>query len=124
MGKIIIVIAVVFYALLVSYSIAQAHNHEAQRFFSALPEVPLMAKMVEDENLAVSFDSPQGRVVEVGGLAQTDAQAVRQFYGTVLPQLGWSTRGRGYVRGNEALILDIRTIEGEVFVKITVSPLS
>lgn len=93
-------------------------------FFAAIQDMPIMQGLRELTDQTVTFDKPQGRIVEA--VAQIDSlseEAVRQYYAQTLPQLGWETlEEQKYVRGNEHLSLTFEQVEDERFLRITLTP--
>ncbi|MCB1557021.1 MAG: hypothetical protein KDJ15_06885 [Alphaproteobacteria bacterium] len=65
---------------------------QAPTFFAMLPDVPLMTGLTELPGAALTFDKPEGRIVESAAEGSAEALspiAVRLFYDRTLPQLGW-----------------------------------
>lgn len=78
-------------------------------------------RTVADSGLV--FDKPEGRIVEAQARGRVTRAAVRSFYGSTLPQLGWKTAGRGtWRREAEALMLDFAGRDGDLTVAFTLSP--
>ena len=96
---------------------------EAQRFVGGLDELPLAPGLTESAG-GVIFDKPGGRIVEVDATgAAGDAAAVRRFYRSVLPAFGWSAAGDlEFVRGEEALAIEIGERNGILNVHFSISP--
>ncbi|MGH1374892.1 MAG: hypothetical protein ACRBCK_00980 [Alphaproteobacteria bacterium] len=96
----------------------------APQFFSVLKDVPLMTGLSELPDRAVSFDKPEGQIVEVvaqmGVLSQDELIA---FYDVALPQFGWSKTTQGvFFRRNEFLEISFEQIGGQEIVKVMVRP--
>lgn len=78
----------------------------ADRFFAAIEDLPVMPGLEQVPGAGVSFDKPQGRIVEAAASGDVSPEAVRAFYSAVLPQLGWDSAGEGrYLRDGERLVL-------------------
>ncbi len=96
----------------------------SQAFFVSIPDLPLMPGMVELEELTMSFDKPEGRIIEsvvdVGLITIDDIMA---YYKRSLPQLGWERLSEGaYVRQNEVLSLRFDFIDGQNYMRVMVRP--
>ena len=78
----------------------------AERFFAGIEDLPVMPGLEQMRDAGVSFDKPEGRIVEVAASGKVSRRAVVEFYRAVLPQLGWRAAGRGrYRREGEHLNL-------------------
>lgn len=78
----------------------------ADAFFSVIDDLPLMPGFTENPNAAVTFETASGRIVEAAARGAAAPTEVRAFYGSLLPQLGWSPVALGqYQRDGEALRL-------------------
>jgi len=83
-------------------------------YLAAVADLPLPPGLTEDVDAGVSFDKPEGRIVEAlarGAVAKTDVAA---FYRAALPGLGWKPladdqAGSQWQRGGEILSVDIVT---------------
>jgi hypothetical protein len=107
----------------VALGVTVAWAEGAQRFVGGLDELPL-APGLEESPGAVVFDKPGGRIVEADATgAAGDADAVRRFYRSVLPAFGWAAAGDlDFVRGEEALRIEIAERNGTLNVHFSVSP--
>lgn len=95
-------------------------------FVSVIPDLPLMAGLVEDPVDAVVFETSSGRIAQAQASGAGDRRAVLDFYAATLPQLGWDleTRGR-YRREGEVLSLEItkdEAVSGRFFVHFRLAP--
>ena len=80
-------------------------------YLAAVADLPLPVGLVEDVDAGISFDKPEGRIVEAlarGAIAKTDVAA---FYRAALPGLGWKPLADGrtgsrWQRGSEVLSVD------------------
>ena len=78
----------------------------AERFFAGIEDLPVMPGLEQMQGAGVSFDKPEGRIVEVAARGKVSRRAVVEFYRAVLPQLGWRAAGEGrYRREGEHLNL-------------------
>ncbi len=59
-------------------------------FVPGVDDLPLMPGLAAMTGQSVVFDAPGGRVVEAWAEGSVTAAAVRSFYGSTLPQLGWT----------------------------------
>lgn len=94
-------------------------------FLSNLEDVPLMPGLAERKDLAVSFDKPEGRIVEAYAEGRVAAAEVARFYAATLPQLGWRAEGNNrYAREGEELSLRVTAAQSTVTVQFALSPRS
>jgi hypothetical protein len=92
-------------------------------FLSNLDDIPLMAGLTERKDLAVSFDKPEGRIVEAQAEGRLSADAVTKFYAATLPQLGWRLQGaNNFMRESEELRLTVATVNQRLIVRFALSP--
>ena len=79
----------------------------ADIFIAGTSDLPLMPGLRALAGDGTVFDAPGGRIVEAwaeGGVAR---ETVLSFYGTTLPQLGWTAAGPGrFRREGEMLLLE------------------
>src|SRR5690348_4153867 len=79
----------------------------ADRFVAGIDDLPLMAGLAPVAGQNVVFDAPGGRVVEAWAQGSVSREAVLSFYGSTLPQLGWTTSAPGlFRRDGETLRLE------------------
>lgn len=88
------------------------------QFFTALDDLPIPAGLTELGE-GFSFETPQGRIVDVIAQGSLSPDAITAFYDSALPALGWGAREAdaqassasiaGYTRGREALTFTIAT---------------
>ncbi len=94
-------------------------------FLSNLDDIPLMPGLTERKDLAVSFDKPEGRIVEAYAEGSLTSAAVSKFYASTLPQLGWRSQGNNrFAREGEELILNFTTAAKKLTVQFSLSPKS
>ncbi len=116
------VVAVMMSVPIISVN-AQSPNMQTQ-YFSSIPDLPLMDGLTELPDETVSFDKPEGRIIEVYAMMELiTRQDVLVFYRGTLPQLGWTPDGQTrFYRKDE--YLDLEFIEGEngIILKFMISP--
>jgi len=77
------------------------------RFVAGIDDLPLMAGLAPVAGQNVVFDAPGGRVVEAWAQGSVTREAVLSFYGSTLPQLGWTVAAPGlFRRDGETLRLE------------------
>lgn len=90
-----------------------------------IEDLPLMSGMLELPDDAVTFDQPGGRILETAAETQANPAAVRGFYASTLPSLGWQLQGASvFVRNNEKLQLDIDSKGGKTIAHFTLTPIT
>ncbi len=94
------------------------------KFFSSMQDIPLVPGLSELPDQTVSFDKPEGRIVEsVAEIETPDAAFVKNAYEDTLPQLGWRRVSDNlYVRERESLTLAFESYEGRNFMRVMVRP--
>lgn len=123
------IISIVVFALLVFALPARAGTNPPQAapsFFSSIQDVPLMNGLEELTDQTVSFDKPEGRIIESVARIQfqsVSAEDVTKFYKTTLPQLGWSPLSENsFEREGEHLRMNFEDFEGDRFLRVMVTP--
>ena len=88
-------------------ALAQSRPPAAQpAFLSVIDDVPLMPGLTERPEAAVTFDKPEGRIVEAEAAGRASRAEVLKFYAASLPQLDWRARGEGrFLRDREELAI-------------------
>jgi hypothetical protein len=95
----------------------------AERFFSAIADLPVMPGLVEVADARMVFDKPGGRIVQVAASGVVSRDDVLRFYTGVLPRLGWTRAADGaFRREGERLSLRMRTGDGALTVQFSLSP--
>ncbi len=95
----------------------------AQGFVAGTEDVPLMPGLAPVAGSALTFDKPQGRIVEAQASGPLARDAVQRFYAATLPQLGWKPAGAdAWRREGEMLRLDFHGSDGALTVGFTLSP--
>lgn len=112
-----------FLAITVFLVIAAGSAWAGGGFVSVYEDLPLPASMTEVPGSALTFDSPDGRIVEADAKGRADKAAVLQFYHTALPQLGWTEDGPGrFHRDQDNLRIDVTGQGPEATAHFTISP--
>jgi hypothetical protein len=101
-------------------------SYAADAFFTDLEELPIMSGLVENQAAAVTFETANGRIIEVEASGTVSAEEVVEFYSETLPQLGWEKVGDiAFQRDQERLTLRITDVgAGRVLVAFSLSPKS
>jgi len=95
----------------------------ADSFVPGTEDVPLMPGLTPVANSSLTFDKPQGRIVEAQASGRLNRAAVQRFYAATLPQLGWKPAGAdAWRREGERLRLDFHGPDGALTVGFTLSP--
>jgi len=94
------------------------------RFFSSLPDIPLMPGMEEIPDYTVAYDKAVGRFIEsVARIDDASTAQVHHYYESSLPHLGWEkVSDQTFMREDEVLQYRIETLEDARYLKITVEP--
>jgi hypothetical protein len=101
-----------------------AHGGRAEQFLAGFEDVPVMPGIEVVGGAGVAFDSPAGRIVEAYASGPVSRDAVRAFYQTSLPQLGWTRTGLlAFQREGESLTIELLGDEpGTVTVRFELGP--
>jgi hypothetical protein len=92
-------------------------------FFSSVEDLPLMSGLRELPGEGLTYDKPEGRIVEAVASGPVSVSAVERFYAETLPQLGWTeATPRSYRRGDEDLVLRLERANGTTVVRISIAP--
>jgi hypothetical protein len=95
----------------------------ADAFVAGTEDVPLMPGLEPVAGSLLTFDKPQGRIVEAQANGAVTRGAVQHFYAATLPQLGWRPAGAdAWRREGEMLRLDYHGPDGALTVGFTLSP--
>jgi hypothetical protein len=98
-------------ALCVVVSLLTATSPEAAwaiEYFSEIADLPIADGLAEQKDKSTVFDAPMGRIVTAYASGKVDADAVRAFYDSALPSLGWEKTGEGsFRRKSETLKIDV-----------------
>jgi hypothetical protein len=94
----------------------------AQQFVPGTEDVPLMRELAPVKGSDIVFDKPEGRIIEASARGKVTKAAVRSFYASTLPQLGWKVSGESWTRETETLHLDFSGHDGDLWVTFTLLP--
>ncbi|MBI1300603.1 MAG: hypothetical protein GC137_02995 [Alphaproteobacteria bacterium] len=96
---------------------------QTPQFFSSLPDVPIMQGLEEIEAETLSFDKPEGRIIQTKALTDLQPEKIIHFYKQTLPQFGWTAVSEtDFFRKDEYLVFDFSETQEEGIVKITIKP--
>ncbi len=111
----------VFIAVLI---LTVAQESRAEGFLAGFEDVPVMPGLTVIGDAGVAFDSPAGRIVEAYASGKVTREAVRSFYRTALPQLGWVRTGAlDFVRDGENLTLELLGTAAAVTIRFELGPI-
>ena len=92
-------------------------------YSSTIEDLPLMQGMYELPRESLTFDTPQGRIVETTIETSDSKKKVLEFYSQNLPALGWDTKDHmAYVRDDEQLTMEFGHAERGTLVHFTLTP--
>ena len=96
-------------------------------YLAAVADLPLPPGLVEDVDAGISFDKPEGRIVEAVARGVVTPDVVVSFYRTALPGLGWrqladKLSGSRWQRGGEILSVDIVDSGNSLVVRFSIAP--
>lgn len=121
----IVIILGAFVLLPAFYQSGLAQTPAGQtQYFSSIPDLPLMDGLVELPEETLTFDKPEGRIIEVYAVLEgVSREDVLVFYRGTLPQLGWSADGTSrFYRNDEYLDLEFKLGPNGDTLKFMVSP--
>jgi hypothetical protein len=98
----------------------------AAQFVPGIAELPVLAGLTPEPEGPVVFDTPEGRIVTTSLTGAVAENAVRDFYGATLVQLGWRKLAAGHFRREgESLRLRISPLQGNrIRLGIRLAPVS
>jgi hypothetical protein len=123
MKRRLLYICVILFSLgFVPQSLAQTPGTAA--FFTTIQDMPLMPGLRELPEQMVSFDKPEGRIIEtMAAIESGDAESIRAYYESALPELGWARVEDGvFVRQSEMLRMSVEQYQGQGFLRMVISP--
>lgn len=95
----------------------------AEQFLAGLEDVPVMPGIEVVGNAGVAFDSPAGRIVEAYAAGAVTRDAVRSYYRSTLPQLGWTRTGPlVFSREGERLTIELLGQSATLTVRFELGP--
>src|SRR5215472_11632407 len=110
------------FAALIAVVVLGAGSAHAQQFVPGTEDVPLMKELAPVKGTDLVFDKPEGRIIEASARGKVTKAAVRSFYASTLPQLGWKASGESWTRETETLHLDFAGHDGDLWVTFTLLP--
>ena len=118
-----ILLSSLFALALLCQAAMPAAGQEAGRYFTDLPDLPVMPGLAEMPGAGVRFDKPEGRIVEAYARGEAQAEEVLAFYRQALPQLGWTVAGpKRFQREGEVLKLGVEVQGGLVTLRCSLRP--
>ncbi len=119
----ILVMTLVMAAISIAAPNASAQNIPQTKWVG---DVPIMQGLTIEPNLGFAFDSPEGRIVIIYLRGDTAMTAIKDYYNTAMPPLGWgstaSTDKMSWSREGEALTITPTTAADAPLWKITIRP--
>lgn len=113
---------VIIAAAMAGFLLASPPGHGAV-FLAGFEDVPVMPGITVDDDAAMAFDTPAGRIVEAYAAGPVTRDAVRQFYQTALPQLGWVRVGElTFQRDGETLTVELLDAAAALTVRFRLAP--
>lgn len=87
-------------------------------FIEGAEDLPQMDELMQVDDLSMSFDAPEGRILQSYQQSETLTQKqVETFYQETLPALGWTeVKKNVYERDNERLTLTFESQKGLLIV--------
>ena len=87
-------------------------------FIVGSEDVPLMDGLITLPEMDMSFDAPEGRIVQSIAYSETLLpEQVSAFYAETLPQMGWVQSGKTFVREKEGLSVESYRMKGKTTVR-------
>ncbi len=121
---IVILLAIIEFGNIISFSYADNKLEPAPSFFSSLQDIPVMPGLIEVEEQSFSFDKPEGKITEVTALlGDLHENQVIYFYQATLPQFGWGkVNDLEFFRNGEYLKISFDHDSIDKVVKIMIRP--
>ncbi len=92
-------------------------------YLADLPDLPLMAGLVERAEGRLVFDKPEGRIVDVRASGRVAPDEVRAFYASALPALGWHSGPNDvWRREGERLTITVRRRGAVTEIRFSLAP--
>ena len=112
--------AILFTTIFVSKSVFC----EEKNSLNFIDDIPVIETINVEPELSFSFDSPSGRIMILIGTSNDNEDLIKQFYGQVMPTLGWELVGDQYQKGEEKFqIVSSQKQDGLIW-RLTISPLN
>ena len=96
-------------------------------YVPGLDDVPLAPGLVAGDEPDLTFDKPEGRLVESSATTSQPTKGIKEFYASTLPQMGWVPEKNGpdediYRRDQELLSVITRRAHNRTDVTFRLSP--
>ena len=87
-------------------------------------DLPLAPGLASVPDAGIAFDNPTGRIVVAYARGTVAKSAIKSFYDTTLPQLGWAAEPHkaSYLREGERLTIEVLGRDGSVTVRYSLAP--
>lgn len=93
------------------------------QWVEGVDDLPLMPGLVMQGDAPLVFDKPEGRIVQATAAGSLSADAVRAFYTSTMPELGWrSSGGDNFTRAGERLRVQVDGSTAGTTVRFTLTP--
>jgi hypothetical protein len=90
-----------------------AHTAQVQ-FMPGVEDLPLMDNLLPVDDVFFSFDTADGRVIEICALGEVERPKVAAYYDQVLPSFGWEkVSALAYQREGEKIKIEVKNAEKE-----------
>jgi len=97
----------IIFAAIAGFMLAAAPGR-GEVFLAGFEDVPMMPGIAVDPGAVVAFDTPAGRIVEAYAAGAVTRAALRRYYQSALPQLGWTRTGElTFQREGEILTVEM-----------------
>jgi len=121
---IVLLLAIIEFGSIISFSYADNKGETAPTFFSSLQDIPVMPGLTELKEQSFSFDKPEGEITEAAALmGNLQENQVLYFYQITLPQFGWGKISNSeFFRNGEYLKISFNRDSTDNMVKIMIRP--
>ncbi len=107
-------------------NVTQNQTQTAMSFIEDMSDAPLMTGMTLIDGAGFVFEQQNGRIVEKIAATDQQVQDILNYYGLVMPQLGWTKTadkvGR-FSRDKELFTIIIKTVNNVQLVTFRLQPL-
>jgi hypothetical protein len=127
--------SLIFVMVLMALSLSSCNEHyehtissktgkPQQQYVAGTEDLPVYPGFISNEGENISYDSPEGRIVDASFRSDNvRAAEVRTYYETTLKQLGWNKKDKQlYERDGETLQLQIFEKAHSTFLKFNIRP--
>lgn len=100
-------------------------RQETPQFFESLEDIPLMPGLQELPGETLTFDKPEGRIVETAAIlsGEIGREQVLLYYQSVLPRFGWGKSGENeFFRAGEVLRISFDGNNGRTVARFLIKP--